>query len=382
MALTKPILYSKSAFDATKPEVFIFNVIGGSQVTANQLTIIDQSTNEIVYQKKQVSFTFTHTVDANSLRNGAYYSAYIRTYDAQDNISPQSGLIQFYCFTTPSFNFTNIPSSNIIVNSTYNFEIMYNQYENELLNSYSFTLYDAQRIEIATSEVKYIDIGEESLPFTISYTFSSLLNNTSYYIKGTGSTVHGMKVDTGMFGFVVKYKQPSSFSYMELTNNCEGGYVIAQSKINSIAGISNPDPPLYVKDRTMINLSSPDSYVEWKYNFNIDLNFTASLFGQSFNINQPIITLKDRQNKSLIVNFRKLDNSHYYADLCVKDRDITYYIYSNIVESQFTFATYQIWIRRIDGLYEIRLEKISEEPMSHTAVLGQGILGYMILGEA
>ena len=131
MALTTPILYSQVAFDATNAQAFVFGVIGGDQVTQNKLTITNQSTNEVVYDQTQTSYSFVHTVPANTLTNGVYYSAYLITYDANGNASSQSNSIQFFCYSTPSFQFTNLPIGNIITNSSFAFEVTYNQSQGE-----------------------------------------------------------------------------------------------------------------------------------------------------------------------------------------------------------------------------------------------------------
>ena len=43
MALTTPILYTVSAFDAAQAQTFLFYVLGGSQTVANTLTIKDNA---------------------------------------------------------------------------------------------------------------------------------------------------------------------------------------------------------------------------------------------------------------------------------------------------------------------------------------------------
>ena len=75
MALTTPILYSVSAFDATQAQTFLFNVLGGSQVVANTLTIKNNATLAVVYSATQTTFKFEHILPANTLTNGTYYQA-------------------------------------------------------------------------------------------------------------------------------------------------------------------------------------------------------------------------------------------------------------------------------------------------------------------
>ena len=74
MALTRPTLNSTAAFDATKQHTFTFNVIGGTQVVANQLVIRNNITNEIVYTEKQETYKYEHIVNAGELANGIYYN--------------------------------------------------------------------------------------------------------------------------------------------------------------------------------------------------------------------------------------------------------------------------------------------------------------------
>ena len=116
MALTKPILNNVAAFDASNSQAFTFNVVGGSQVVGNTLTIKDNTTLSIVYNNTQTSFKLQHIVPAGTLSNGKYYQAYVTTVDAQGNVSVQSNTIQFNCYTQPTFQFTNVSENTVIDN--------------------------------------------------------------------------------------------------------------------------------------------------------------------------------------------------------------------------------------------------------------------------
>mgnify|MGYP006967175785 CR=1 FL=1 len=211
MALIRPILYSVSAFDATNSQIFNFNVAGGDQVVKNRLVISKQSDNTIVYDNIQTTFAFRHIVPENTLINGEYYSAYIVTYNSLDEASDPSLGIQFYCFTTPSFAFSNIPISSVINNSSYNFIVTYTQNELEHLKSYTFNLYNSERVLLATSDIQYISTTP-TLPLNINYTFNGLNDKETYYIEANGQTMHGMIVDTGFILFSVQYEVPNVFS--------------------------------------------------------------------------------------------------------------------------------------------------------------------------
>lgn len=356
--LTTPILYSQAAFDATQAHTFTFNVVGGEQVTQNKLVITNQSTSEIVYQAVQTTYKFEHILPANTLINGVYYSAYIVTYNANGTASAQSNSIQFYCYSTPSFAFSNLPINNIITNSSYNFQVTYNQAEGELLNSYSFTLYDAQRIQIATSGVQYVGSTTAS-PTIISYQFTGFIDKTSYYIRVIGQTAQGAQVDTGLIAISVLYTVPSLFSIIELSNNCSGGYVLVKSNLIEIGAKSNPTPPIYIDNNTAVDDRDSGRYVQWDSGFELSDNFTASLWGRAFNENSNIITMTDDLGNNIIIRYRTNENNTVYADATVTNGDVIYYIYSDAIATPTTTDKIQFWLRRIDYQYTIKLANVT-----------------------
>ena len=358
MALTTPILYSQVAFDATNAQAFTFGVIGGDQVARNKLTITNQATNEVVYDQTQTSYSFVHTVPANTLTNGVYYSAYIITYDANGNASPQSNSIQFFCYSTPSFQFTNLPIGNIITNSSFAFEVTYSQAQGELLNTYSFTLYDAAQSQISTSGIKYIG-SSVAPPTSISYTFSGFSDQTSYYIRANGQTGQGTLVDTGLIEINVSYVKPNIFSIIELSNNCQGGYINIKSNLIEIRSSSNPNPPVYVDNNTAVDARADGRYVEWNSGFNIESDFTASLWGRDFNENSDIITMIDDEGNNVAIRYRTNTDGTVYTDATVTNGTVIYYIFSSSITAPTATQEIQFWFRRIGYQYEIKLEIVS-----------------------
>lgn len=356
--LTTPILYSQSAFDATQAHTFTFNVVGGEQVTQNRLVIMNQDTSEVIYRAVQTTYKFEHILPANTLTNGIYYSAYIVTYNATGTESAQSNSIQFYCYSVPSFAFSNLPINNTITNSTYNFQVTYNQAEGELLNSYSFTLYDAQRIQIATSGVQYV--GSTTAPPTIiSYQFTGFVDKTSYYIRAIGQTVQGTQVDAGFIAISIIYTVPSLFSVIELSNNCSGGYVLVKSNLIEIGAKSNPTPPIYVDNNTAVDARGSGRYVQWGSGFELSDNFTASLWGRAFNENSNIITMIDDYDNEIVVRYRANDDGTVYADATVTNGSVRYYIYSDSIPKPMETDKIQFWIRRIGYQYNIKLANLT-----------------------
>lgn len=278
MALTTPTLMQQNAFDATQAHVFTFNVYSGSQITGSKLTIKDNATLTTVYEGTETSYAFQHTVAANTLTNGTYYQASIQTMDAQGNLSPASNIIQFYCYSTPTLVFNNIPAANIIPGASFAFEAKYSQAENEALDSYVFNLYTTAGTLISTSGQLYNTTT--TVPTIFAYTFSGFNNGEDYLIEVNAVTVEGTQITTGRQTIFVQYSQPGMFSSLYLTNNCENGYITVQANVIGINGESDPTPPNYTTlgNETVVVLEG-DQYVQWTSGYEIPENYTLRIWG-------------------------------------------------------------------------------------------------------
>lgn len=284
MALTTPILMQQNAFDATQAHVFTFNVYSGSQITGSKLTIKNNATLETVYEGTETSYAFKHTVPANTLTNGVYYQASIQTMDAQGNFSPASNIIQFYCYSTPTLVFNNIPTANIIPSASFTFEVKYNQAESEALDSYVFNLYTTAGTLISTSGRLYNTTT--TVPTVFAYTFSGFNNGEDYVVEVNAVTVEGTQITTGKQTVFVQYSQPGMFSGLYLTNNCKSGNITVQANVIGINGEVNPSPPKYITrneqvylDLTNTHTSDTPPYVQWTEGYEIPDNYVIRIWG-------------------------------------------------------------------------------------------------------
>lgn len=355
MSLSKPILLPQAAFDATQDHVFEFNAVGGDQVVKNKLTIVNQLTGVIIYSQEQVSYSFSHRVEADTLENGEYYSAYVQTYNALGEESSPSAYIQFYCFTTPEFYFSNFPIDEIITNSSFEFVLHYSQAEDEELESFNFSLYNAQGVKIATSGVKYAS----SVP-TLSHAFIGLLDNTTYFIEAEGKTVYGTLLSTSRNRFNVAYYRPNVFSAVELKNNCSEGYITIQSNLVAIEGEAIY-PPVYQEDKYVV---LQDNTVTWNSGFSFGADgFTASLWSKyaPWTINKQLIGFSNADGSVVKVGLYRDydDNSKVYADLRVKVGVNEYYVCSESIPIPNSEDNVQIWFRKKNGYYSIKLVNLS-----------------------
>ena len=354
MALTTPILYSINAFDAIQAQTFSFNVLGGSQVVANTLTIKNNATLAVVYSETQTTFKFEHILPANTLTNGTYYQATLTTKDAQGNESNASAPIQFYCYSQPMFEISNMPSGNVITNSSYAFTVTYNQAQGEILNAYVFNLYSASGALISTSNTMYNT--DTSLPLNISYLFSGFEDNASYSIEVTGVTANGTQITTGRIPFTTAYTKPDMFSFLFLTNNCKGGYITIRSNVIGIDGIANPEPPVFI-DNQEVDLRASGSYVEWIEGYTVTDDWTLRIWGRDYNLNSEIFRFSNTDGDIITIDYCA-DDTNCWFEMRAKHND---WLWGYVTESSHIALptdTEQMfcWLRRIGNLYELKIE--------------------------
>lgn len=272
MTLVTPIGIAVAAFDATRDQVFSFTVQGGDQVVGNILTIIDNSTSEIVYQKTVESYIYSQQLPAYSLSNHGYYAFYFQTINANGDISPKSGNITFRTFTTPTLAFTNIPSTGIIEAGSYSFTVEYNQIEGELLNTLYFYLYDATQTQLKVSNV-YTSVA--SPPITFTHQFSGLTDDERYYVRAVATTIYNTVVDTGLIMIDINYSYEGAYFAVTATNNTKSGYVQISNNISEIDGeVFDKDnvhiEPIFIDNNAL--LLDNEDYLEWADGFSFANN--------------------------------------------------------------------------------------------------------------
>lgn len=365
MALTQPILYNVAAFDATQSMVFKFNVIGGDQIDRNILTIKNNATLETVYEGTETNLKFEHTLPANKLTNGVYYIATITTVGIDGMKSVPSQPISFWCYTTPTFEFINLDSS-LVNNSSYEFEVSYNQKENEILSAYVFNLYNDSGILISTSGTKYNTVP---VPTTIKYLFTGFVNNSKYFIECNGVTIEDTQISTGKIEFIVKYQSSSSSSYLTLTNNCQRGYISIQSNIIGINGkyekIGYPEAePTYIDNKEIDLSKSTNALVYWSSGFDFPENFTASIWGRNFSSDEIILGFADTDGNNIFVayhegKYKDATANSAWVSLHIENIKLPYCKYvitSNNLSTLPTSTTpLAIYLRRIGDWYEISI---------------------------
>ena len=366
MALSTPVLYSIPAFDATSSYIVTFTVTGGDQVVANRLIIKKNSTLQTIYDNVIESYNFNHTIPANTLTNGNYYVAYVKTYGVNDDItdenagSPLSSGVPFYCYTTPVITWDNKPTGSTIESSSFDFHFSYTQAQDEKLYSYIINLYNQNRSLISTSGTQYVSTAA----LNIHYEVYGLLNSNNYYIEMAGTTVNNTQISTGLLPFSVNYYEPYSKQGFSATNEPCNGWITLVNNVIIINSSSYPSPPNYVKNNTSVNLLPNGYYVKWD-GLDQSGDFCIRIWGYDFTSNKTIFTYTQSSISYNITLIRR-DGYDYnsttlqtYYELQVQISDNQpLFIYSNYINQPNDTDQMFICIKRINNMYSLYIENL------------------------
>ena len=312
MALVKPIISDISAFDATKDYTVTFSASGGDQIVRNEIKIVtNDATETVVYQNIVRSYDLSHVIPANTLQNSTrtntkYYKVTIRTYDAINNTSAWSNYQPFYCYATPDLHFENISSGQTITNSGYNVKLKYIQSANEKVDYAVINLYDHNNVLVDSSGNMY---NSDIPPLTFDYSLINLENHSQYYINAYAITVNGTIVYTDNIMFNVNYDAViTDITLTETLYECDGYVNLLSSPVFDLVGISNPDPAIYINNKTMIDMvdtiSDMDSLVSKWVKFEGALSIPSScLIRASFypsRIDHDIMRLYNSSNTEIV----------------------------------------------------------------------------------
>lgn len=359
MALTTPVLAPVPYFDASKAQTFTFTVRGGDQVVGNTITIKNNVTLEVVYTASVTSYKLEHIVPAGTLTNGTYYQATIKTKNAAGQESNESGAVQFYCYAEPSFAFTNVSPDSDVGNSSYAFNVRYNNTtpnSNEFLNEFVFNFYSAEGVLLSTSGAQYN--SSSSMPLDISYLFTGFADNTAYSIECIGDTTGGRQLNTGKIPFTTAYTQPSLYSYIYLTNNCQEGYITIDCNVVAIIGkIDGGGEPTYTDGGTA--LDAREHGVTWDSGYQITNGYTTRIWGRAFKPDAEILRFSTTKGDVVSLTYHE-DATTAWFELRVRNGDFlwAYLAKSKPIAKPDDAEQLMAWLRQDGDLYDIIIENL------------------------
>ncbi len=304
IVLQTPSIVSFKPFDPSFDFIVKF-VYSGNQSVKNRVIITDNSNSSVVYDEVQTTMKLQHTIQANTLTAGKQYLLQVQVYDSDGNSSNLSDPVLFYCFTTPIFAFNNIANNITFKNASITLNINYSQPENEQLKSLQFLKYSYDKILISQSNAMY----------SISpYSFYGLKNNTAYYFRAIGETVHGIPLDTGYIKINIEYKTLPANAVFSVENNYCEGYIKLISGIKDIEYVFDNDN-YELKDGL---LTLKDNSLTYQNSFSINGDFVLFVEAKKLPL-QKFLTTNDDEFSLSIVNVCDI----YYCKLTVKNSELS-----------------------------------------------------------
>lgn len=166
-----------------------------------------------------------------------------------------SSAVSFYCKEKPTLGFVGMTANEAtpitMYAAVFELQYTYNLEQAETLKNYKYYFYDSEK-KLLESSVEY--------PGAITNTLSQygLKNDSTYYVRGTGTTKNGYELDSGYYEIHVKFSDVSNSYALEAVNNAEKGCVEISSHFISIEGIPSGDYTFETDESgmTSIDLSS------------------------------------------------------------------------------------------------------------------------------
>lgn len=260
MSNPTPILNNINAFDATKGTIISFNIIGGTDIVrSNIVYIYDLSTNDLICTHLYISTESIHELPPNTdssivyadgkssedFVNNKNYYLQIQTFTNTAGTAGGSGMSvakTFWCLFNPALSVNAIPAA--ISTTSYNVGATYTTNITDvtipvtnIIQQYKFDLYTATGTLVQTSG-NIIGSGEQegtSTTYNITYNFSGLVVNNSYYVVVTTTSTEGMTVSAQSNTFTVSIDTPTVGGAIVNNNACDG-YISVVSNLSDEYG--------------------------------------------------------------------------------------------------------------------------------------------------
>lgn len=260
MSNPTPILNNINAFDATKGTTISFNIIGGTDIVRSNIAYIyDLSTNDLICTHLYISTESIHELPPNTdpsivyasgkssedFVNNKNYYLQIQTFTNTAGTAGGSGMSvakTFWCLFNPALSVNAIPAA--ISTTSYNVGATYTTNITDvtipvtnIIQQYKFDLYTATGTLVQTSG-NIIGSGEQegtSTTYNITYNFSGLVVNNSYYVVVTTTSTEGMTVSAQSNTFTVSIDTPTVGGAIVNNNACDG-YISVVSNLSDEYG--------------------------------------------------------------------------------------------------------------------------------------------------
>lgn len=280
MSNPTPILNNINAFDATQGTTISFNIIGGTDIVrSNIVYIYDLSTNDLICTHLYISTESIHELPPNTdpsivyasgkssadFVNNKNYYLQIQTFTNTAGTAGGSGMSvakTFWCLSNPSLSVNAIPAA--ISTTSYNVGATYNTNVTDtsipvtnIIQQYKFDLYTATGTLVQTSG-NIIGSGEQEgtgTTYNITYNFSGLVVNNSYYVVVTTTSTEGMTVSAQSNTFTVSVDTPTVGGAIVNNNACDGYISVVSNLSDEYGGSASGEMASFETD-SVNNVSS------------------------------------------------------------------------------------------------------------------------------
>lgn len=298
--LNTPIVRKIPAFDPRESYSVVFQY-EGNQVVKNRAVIIDNETYQTVYDHEQERMRLDHVIVANTLSPGKAYQIKIKVYDDYGNESDFSSPVLFYCFTKPTFKFSNLTNDMIHRTAVLPVKLSYSQSEGETFRECQISLYTYDYVLSTSSNILY-DVSN------LNHTFYGLKNESVYYLRATGKTTHDMDIDTGYLKVNIQYIMKYSNVILRVKNLPETGSISLSSNIIDI-GYEFENDNWYIKDGELVIYDNSLTYLS---GFSAPSEYTVFCKARKIIPNVPFLTLKTPDGKkSVWLEIQKIGTLYY-----------------------------------------------------------------------
>lgn len=316
--LNTPIIKKIPAFDPRENYSVVFQY-EGNQAVKNRAVIIDNDTYQTVYDHEQERMRLDHVIVANTLKAGKSYQIKIKVYDGFGNESDFSTPVLFYCFTKPTFKFSNLTNDMIHRTAVLPVKVSYSQAEGETFRECQIVLYTHDYVLSSTSDILY-DVSN------LSHTFRGLKNESVYYLRATGKTTHDMDIDTGYIKVNIQYIMKYSNVILRVKNLPEIGSISLSSNIIDI-GYEFENDNWYLKDGELVIYDNSLTYLS---GFSAPSEYTVFCKARKIIPNIPFLTLKTPDGKKSVWLEIQQIGTLYYCVLNAPYGLGTYNIYKEL----------------------------------------------------
>lgn len=357
--LATPILRTFNPYNATTQFEFRFDYTGGNQAVRNNLVIQRVNDNAEVYNSIEETFSLRHLLSGNTLQNGVNYRARLRVGDINNNWSQYSDWIIFWCFSEPviTINTIDYANQNRVYNQTVNFQSTYVQFENELLQSYRYLLYDSNQGLIRSFSEKFAD-GT----FSLTQEITGLESGTLYYLEVRTVSPNNQMGTSGLIPFRPFYIAPRLTLALEPQNLPEQGAIKVNANVIQIIlklydSHGNEINPMNIEymDNDWIDMTK-DDYARLVVDnaFEITQNdFLMQIWLKNVPENKVFLELFSEYGKIQLVK----KNNMILAYKIIRDSYLYGYFGSNEMEFS-TEDTVMICLKQISHLIDIEVVKL------------------------